>query len=220
VIQCKHRRNGASGSAVGTPDLQVLNGNGPAGARRGRRGDRDQRPGDPTSGGLRQAATAARGGPPDTGCVGLRVPAAVGAAAGRSAPETAHLFELNCGMKKAAALRVWGNPANLPGSAQPQGRPPSPAHVSVEDARRCRAVSASSRGVRAPAGPKVGAHGCRRVPGWNRVVWHANQGRGAVRECTANLAVGQDEQRGWNRVRASLIIMGWGNRWTWRGCGA
>ncbi|MET9657518.1 restriction endonuclease [Streptomyces sp. NPDC006510] len=26
VIQCKHRRNGASGSAVGTPDLQVLNG--------------------------------------------------------------------------------------------------------------------------------------------------------------------------------------------------
>ncbi|MEU8030664.1 restriction endonuclease [Streptomyces sp. NPDC049099] len=26
VIQCKHRRNGARGSAVGTPDLQVLNG--------------------------------------------------------------------------------------------------------------------------------------------------------------------------------------------------
>ncbi|MFK8851126.1 restriction endonuclease [Streptomyces sp. Ac-502] len=26
VIQCKHRRNGAAGSAVGTPDLQVLNG--------------------------------------------------------------------------------------------------------------------------------------------------------------------------------------------------
>ncbi|MGW7056730.1 restriction endonuclease [Streptomyces sp. NPDC054887] len=26
VIQCKHRRNGASGSPVGTPDLQVLNG--------------------------------------------------------------------------------------------------------------------------------------------------------------------------------------------------
>ncbi|MEU1409727.1 restriction endonuclease [Streptomyces sp. NPDC005728] len=26
VIQCKHRRNGALGSAVGTPDLQVLNG--------------------------------------------------------------------------------------------------------------------------------------------------------------------------------------------------
>ncbi|MFF7241754.1 restriction endonuclease [Streptomyces collinus] len=26
VIQCKHRRNGLSGSAVGTPDLQVLNG--------------------------------------------------------------------------------------------------------------------------------------------------------------------------------------------------
>lgn len=26
VIQCKHRRNGAQGSAVGTPDLQVLNG--------------------------------------------------------------------------------------------------------------------------------------------------------------------------------------------------
>ncbi|WP_202516473.1 restriction endonuclease [Streptomyces sp. SID161] len=26
VVQCKHRRNGLSGSAVGTPDLQVLNG--------------------------------------------------------------------------------------------------------------------------------------------------------------------------------------------------
>ncbi|MGW3028058.1 restriction endonuclease [Streptomyces sp. NPDC001221] len=26
VIQCKHRRNGSRGSAVGTPDLQVLNG--------------------------------------------------------------------------------------------------------------------------------------------------------------------------------------------------
>ncbi|MGW7055566.1 restriction endonuclease [Streptomyces sp. NPDC054887] len=26
VIQCKHRRNGSSGSPVGTPDLQVLNG--------------------------------------------------------------------------------------------------------------------------------------------------------------------------------------------------
>ncbi|ANJ12218.1 restriction endonuclease (plasmid) [Streptomyces parvulus] len=26
VIQCKHRRNGAQGSPVGTPDLQVLNG--------------------------------------------------------------------------------------------------------------------------------------------------------------------------------------------------
>ncbi|OIK03655.1 restriction endonuclease [Streptomyces monashensis] len=26
VIQCKHRRNGLTGSAVGTPDLQVLNG--------------------------------------------------------------------------------------------------------------------------------------------------------------------------------------------------
>ncbi|MEU3603119.1 restriction endonuclease [Streptomyces sp. NPDC006798] len=26
VIQCKHRRKGAAGSAVGTPDLQVLNG--------------------------------------------------------------------------------------------------------------------------------------------------------------------------------------------------
>jgi restriction system protein len=26
VIQCKHRRNGTRGSAVGTPDLQVLNG--------------------------------------------------------------------------------------------------------------------------------------------------------------------------------------------------
>ncbi|MGW7667530.1 restriction endonuclease [Streptomyces sp. NPDC054775] len=26
VIQCKHRRNGVQGSAVGTPDLQVLNG--------------------------------------------------------------------------------------------------------------------------------------------------------------------------------------------------
>jgi restriction system protein len=26
VIQCKHRRNGAQGSAVGTPDLQVLHG--------------------------------------------------------------------------------------------------------------------------------------------------------------------------------------------------
>ncbi|WP_308460699.1 restriction endonuclease [Streptomyces sp. Ru72] len=26
VIQCKHRRNGDRGSAVGTPDLQVLNG--------------------------------------------------------------------------------------------------------------------------------------------------------------------------------------------------
>ncbi|MET9579615.1 restriction endonuclease [Streptomyces massasporeus] len=26
VIQCKHRRNGARGSAVGTPDMQVLNG--------------------------------------------------------------------------------------------------------------------------------------------------------------------------------------------------
>ncbi|KES08438.1 restriction endonuclease [Streptomyces toyocaensis] len=26
VIQCKHRRNGASGAAVGTPELQVLNG--------------------------------------------------------------------------------------------------------------------------------------------------------------------------------------------------
>ncbi|GJF24798.1 restriction endonuclease [Streptomyces sp. HO565] len=26
VIQCKHRRNGAQGAAVGTPDLQVLNG--------------------------------------------------------------------------------------------------------------------------------------------------------------------------------------------------
>lgn len=26
VIQCKHRRNGADGAAVGTPDLQVLNG--------------------------------------------------------------------------------------------------------------------------------------------------------------------------------------------------
>ncbi len=26
VIQCKHRRNGLAGSAVGTPDLQVLNG--------------------------------------------------------------------------------------------------------------------------------------------------------------------------------------------------
>ncbi|MER6548477.1 restriction endonuclease [Streptomyces sp. NPDC001250] len=26
VIQCKHRRNGARGAAVGTPDLQVLNG--------------------------------------------------------------------------------------------------------------------------------------------------------------------------------------------------
>ncbi|MCX5561739.1 restriction endonuclease [Streptomyces sp. NBC_00038] len=28
VIQCKHRQNGASGSAVGTPDLHVLNGTG------------------------------------------------------------------------------------------------------------------------------------------------------------------------------------------------
>ncbi|MFG3041889.1 restriction endonuclease [Streptomyces sp. NPDC048330] len=28
VIQCKHRKNGLSGSAVGTPDLQVLNGTG------------------------------------------------------------------------------------------------------------------------------------------------------------------------------------------------
>ncbi|WP_343244976.1 restriction endonuclease [Streptomyces sp. SID14478] len=28
VIQCKHRRNGLSGSAVGTPDLQTLNGTG------------------------------------------------------------------------------------------------------------------------------------------------------------------------------------------------
>lgn len=28
VIQCKHRKAGASGSAVGTPDLQVLNGTG------------------------------------------------------------------------------------------------------------------------------------------------------------------------------------------------
>ncbi|MER5782927.1 restriction endonuclease [Streptomyces mobaraensis] len=26
VVQCKHRRDGAAGSAVGTPDLQVLNG--------------------------------------------------------------------------------------------------------------------------------------------------------------------------------------------------
>jgi restriction system protein len=26
VIQCKHRRSGLAGSAVGTPDLQVLNG--------------------------------------------------------------------------------------------------------------------------------------------------------------------------------------------------
>lgn len=26
VIQCKHRRNGLAGSAVGTPDLQLLNG--------------------------------------------------------------------------------------------------------------------------------------------------------------------------------------------------
>lgn len=26
VIQCKHRRQGLAGSAVGTPDLQVLNG--------------------------------------------------------------------------------------------------------------------------------------------------------------------------------------------------
>ncbi len=26
MIQCKHRRNGAHGSPVGTPDLQVLNG--------------------------------------------------------------------------------------------------------------------------------------------------------------------------------------------------
>lgn len=26
VIQCKHRRNGVAGSAVGTPDLQILNG--------------------------------------------------------------------------------------------------------------------------------------------------------------------------------------------------
>ncbi|MFI8194386.1 restriction endonuclease [Streptomyces sp. NPDC085946] len=28
VIQCKHRRNGSQGAAVGTPDLQVLNGTG------------------------------------------------------------------------------------------------------------------------------------------------------------------------------------------------
>jgi restriction system protein len=28
VIQCKHRRNGHQGAAVGTPDLQVLNGTG------------------------------------------------------------------------------------------------------------------------------------------------------------------------------------------------
>ncbi|WP_435886650.1 restriction endonuclease [Streptomyces erythrochromogenes] len=28
VIQCKHRRDGASGAAVGTPDLHVLNGTG------------------------------------------------------------------------------------------------------------------------------------------------------------------------------------------------
>ncbi|KUF14691.1 restriction endonuclease [Streptomyces silvensis] len=28
VIQCKHRRNGLTGSAVGTPDLQTLNGTG------------------------------------------------------------------------------------------------------------------------------------------------------------------------------------------------
>ncbi|WP_417801215.1 restriction endonuclease [Streptomyces formicae] len=28
VIQCKHRKNGASGSPVGTPDLHVLNGTG------------------------------------------------------------------------------------------------------------------------------------------------------------------------------------------------
>ncbi|MEV8590871.1 restriction endonuclease [Streptomyces sp. NPDC051180] len=28
VIQCKHRKNGLSGAAVGTPDLQVLNGTG------------------------------------------------------------------------------------------------------------------------------------------------------------------------------------------------
>lgn len=26
MIQCKHRRNGLKGSALGTPDLQVLNG--------------------------------------------------------------------------------------------------------------------------------------------------------------------------------------------------
>ncbi len=28
VIQCKHRRHGEQGAAVGTPDLQVLNGTG------------------------------------------------------------------------------------------------------------------------------------------------------------------------------------------------
>ncbi|WP_455680438.1 restriction endonuclease [Streptomyces rubrogriseus] len=44
VIQCKHRRNGAHGTPVGTPALQVLNVHRPPGPRRRRRGHRHQRP--------------------------------------------------------------------------------------------------------------------------------------------------------------------------------
>ncbi len=69
--------------------------NGPAGARGGRRGARDERVGDRASRGLRQAAAAACSGPPDAGCVGVGLTAAVGAAAGRPTPEAANVVELS-----------------------------------------------------------------------------------------------------------------------------
>jgi restriction system protein len=94
VIQCKHRRNGARGSPVGTPDLQVLNGT----ARPVHGADvavivtngRGDRPGRH----VRQAAAAARRRPPDPRRLGVRFPPPVGAPAGGTAPAPSDIAEL------------------------------------------------------------------------------------------------------------------------------
>lgn len=107
---------------------------GPAGAWSGRRGDRDERPGDRSGRTLRQTAAAARGRPSDAGRMGVRITAAVGAAAGRSTSTEAVVVELKSTDWSTLWMRlrpvIEGDPANLPSPPQSSG-----ARVDVPHAR-------------------------------------------------------------------------------------
>lgn len=82
VIQCKHRRKGLAGSAVGTPDLQVLNGT----ARQVHGADVAVM----VTNGRVTAPFPSPGRPQHPRSVGIRLTASVGAAARRpSTPESA-----------------------------------------------------------------------------------------------------------------------------------
>jgi restriction system protein len=107
VIQCKHRRNGAQGSPVGTPDLQVLNGT----ARQVHGAD------------VAVIVTNGRVTVPavtfakqqrlhvvDRPRVGIRLPSALGAAAGSStaAPRIAHQLKAGTGWPGLRAILHTG----------------------------------------------------------------------------------------------------------------